>query len=163
MEEPPHETVLAGMRKMLWYLRQKYMEAKHGPKPVMAPHFYGIGDEKVELAPVYQQRIEAMIEAARETNELDLVQNGFSALPDSVHGLPGLTRLTVTAQHLHGPEGLPTFDHNLSNLKTLWLKRCELEGVHESMGLLRALTDLDVSDRSDKNMQPAFFRHSSLC
>lgn len=50
----------------------------------MLPHKFGIGDEKMELLPLFQRRIQKLLSKAKETHELDLIQNGLDKIPDMV-------------------------------------------------------------------------------
>jgi hypothetical protein len=69
---------------VLWELRERYKEATQGPTPEVAPHSYGIEDERFELLPLFQRRMQKLIASAKESKELDLVQNGLTEMPAQV-------------------------------------------------------------------------------
>jgi len=159
LEDPPYDTVLAGSKQLLYVLRAKYLQATQGDTPGVLPHKFGIRDEKMELLPLFQRRMQQLIHKAKSTNELDLIQNGLKKIPESVAKLTDLKRLNITAQHLEGPECLPTFEQGMTQLHTLWIKRCELSEVDESIGVLRSLTDVDFSENNIQDISFKVFRH----
>lgn len=101
------------------------------------------------------------MELAKATGELELLQNGLAKMPPAVtHGhLLGLKRLVLVAQHFAGDDGRPVFPDGMTSLHTLWAKRCELNGLDHSVGLLRGLTDLDLSENALADLHPRVFRH----
>lgn len=127
----------------------------------VTPHVYGIGDEKAEIKPLFEKRMQKMLTTAAETKELDLLQNGLFAMPKLITegGLLDLTHLNMTSQHFKGEESWPEFPPGMHSLATLWIKRCELDGVHDSLGLLRGLTELDLSENAIEGFTPKVFRH----
>jgi hypothetical protein len=65
LEYPPYELINEGMDQLQWALRRKYLEAVHGPSPVMNAHFYGIADEKIDLEPEFNDRIQQAVDKVR--------------------------------------------------------------------------------------------------
>jgi len=162
LEDPPYESTLGGMDQLLWTLREKYLGQNQGPTPEVTPHVYGIGDEKNEIKPLFQRRLQKILKAAAQSQELDLLQNGLHRMPQLVTdgGLPSLTHLNMTSQHFKGEGASPVFPNNcMSQLHTLWIKRCELDGVDDSTGYLRSLTELDLSENAIEGFSPKVFRH----
>jgi len=157
--DPPYEKCLTGLDRLLFELRQKFLEATQGPTPPVHPHRYGIGDEKIEILPLFQRRLQKLLNVAKETKELDLIQNGLFTMPPKVHELLDLKRLNLSAQHFRGLEGRPKFPEGMAQLASLWIKRCELNGVDESVGLLRGLKDIDLSENSIEDISHKVFRH----
>jgi hypothetical protein len=45
---------------------------------------YGIGDEKVEILPLFLKRIQKTIDLARTSKDLELLQNGLNRMPIQV-------------------------------------------------------------------------------
>ena len=66
LEYPPYELINEGMDQLQWALRRKYLEAVHGPSPVMNAHFYGIADEKIDLEPEFKDRIQQAVDKVTE-------------------------------------------------------------------------------------------------
>ncbi len=130
---------------MLWKLRQRYLEVTQGPVPDVTPVRYGIEDERKQILPEFRARLQRLVDAAAATKELDLIQSGLHELPASVCAkCPDLKRLNLTAQHLRLAP--PVFVDGMTAMHSLTLKRCELERVDDSVGLLRGLKRLDLSE-----------------
>lgn len=66
--DPPYEEVLLGAERLLWGLRQRFLEATQGAPPSVQPHLYGIGDERNEILPLFLQRIQKKVWAAARTH-----------------------------------------------------------------------------------------------
>jgi len=150
-----------GMRELLWYLRRKYLIATQGPEPEVKSHVYGINDEKVDIEPEFKLRIKKIVDDAKTSDRLDLIQNGLAELPAGVAELTGLKVLNLTAQKLRSqlPEPDPEkpdevlvpvspviFTETLTTLTTLLIKRSHLEDLDESVRCLEALTEMNLSE-----------------
>jgi hypothetical protein len=127
------------------------------------------------------------VELAKTTGELELLQDGLKKMPPPITAghLLNLNRLVMVAQHFGGEdkggahvkgdlgegEGeekaeeeeeespSPVFPEGMTQLHTLWMKRCELKEIHPSVGLLRGIKDLDLSENQISDLHPHVFRH----
>jgi len=128
------------------------------------------------------------VELAKTTGELELLQDGLKKMPSAITAgqLLELRRLVMVAQHFGGEnhgghhgkrEGhdehedehvkggeeeespTPVFPDGMTQLNTLWMKRCELKEIHTSVGLLRGLKDLDLSENQIADLHPHVVRH----
>ena len=166
--DPPYETI-SDLKQMMWSCRQKYWALVNGPLPVVKARRVGVADEVLEPEPAYQRRIANAMKDAADRKTLELQLQGVTEIPGAVRIRgkkgepdvwmhPALEHLEVLKLNMNHFRETPLITPSLGNLRTLWLRACEIDHLDEDVDHLQKLRELDLEDNRLTGLPRTFNR-----
>ena len=166
--DPPYETI-SDLPMMMWSCRQKYWALVNGPLPVVEARRIGVADEVLEPEPAYQRRIADAVRDTQESRKLELQLQGVQEIPGAVRIRgkkgepdvwmhPALESLEVLKLNMNHFKDTPLITPSLGNLRTLWLRACEIKELDDDIDHLQRLKELDLEDNRLTGLPRTFNR-----
>mmetsp|Transcript_35568 Transcript_35568/g.120505 ORF Transcript_35568/g.120505 Transcript_35568/m.120505 type:complete len:1384 (+) Transcript_35568:259-4410(+) len=166
--DPPYETI-SDLPMMMWSCRQKYWALVNGPLPVVEARRIGVADEVLEPEPAYQRRIADAVRDTQESRKLELQLQGVQEIPGAVRIRgkkgepdvwmhPALESLEVLKLNMNHFKDKPLITPSLGNLRTLWLRACEIKELDDDIDHLQRLKELDLEDNRLTGLPRTFNR-----
>ncbi|KAH8053177.1 hypothetical protein JL722_9845 [Aureococcus anophagefferens] len=166
--DPPYETI-SDLPMMMWSCRQKYWALVNGPLPVVEARRIGVADEVLEPEPAYQRRIADAVRDTQESRKLELQLQGVQEIPGAVRIRgkkgepdvwmhPALESLEVLKLNMNHFKEKPLITPSLGNLRTLWLRACEIKELDDDIDHLQRLKELDLEDNRLTGLPRTFNR-----
>ncbi|KAH8045355.1 hypothetical protein JL722_14249 [Aureococcus anophagefferens] len=146
--DPPYETI-SDLPMMMWSCRQKYWALVNGPLPVVEARRIGVADEE-------SRKLELQLQGVQEIPGAVRIR-GKKGEPD-VWMHPALESLEVLKLNMNHFKDKPLITPSLGNLRTLWLRACEIKELDDDIDHLQRLKELDLEDNRLTGLPRTFNR-----
>jgi len=129
----------------------------------------GVADEVLEPEPAYRRRIADAVRDTQESGKLELQLQGVQEIPGAVRIRgkkgepdvwmhPALESLEVLKLNMNHFKDTPLITPSLGNLRTLWLRACEIKELDDDIDHLQRLKELDLEDNRLTGLPRTFNR-----